>query len=77
MIFSGRKTLRLGDTLRYEILNIPESENTEKFTVQLRLYDIDRNVIGAEGFSLQRASCIDHVRALDFTTEAGLLNWNS
>ncbi|MBE6358349.1 MAG: LamG domain-containing protein [Lentisphaerae bacterium] len=45
VIFSGRKTLRLGDTLRYEILNIPESENTEKFTVQLRLYDIDRNVI--------------------------------
>ena len=32
---------------------------------------------GPEGFSLQRASCIDHVRALDFITEAGLLNWNS
>ncbi len=45
LIFSSRKTLRLGDTLRYEILNVPESASAEKFTVQLRLYDIDRNEI--------------------------------
>ena len=45
VIFSSRKTLRLGDTLRYEILNVPESDSAEKFTVQLRLYDIDRKVI--------------------------------
>ena len=45
LIFSSRKTLRLGDTLRYEILNVPESDSQETFTVQLRLYDIDRNVI--------------------------------
>lgn len=45
LIFSSRQVLRLGDTLRYEILNIPDSDSNMKYLVQLILRDYAGNIL--------------------------------
>jgi hypothetical protein len=45
LVFSSRQVLRLGDTLRYELLNIPDSDSEAISRVQLTLRDYDGNVL--------------------------------
>ncbi len=45
LVFSSRQLLRLGDTLRYELLNIPDSDSNARYRVQLTLRDYDGKVL--------------------------------
>ncbi len=45
LVFSSRQVLRLGDTLRYELLNIPDSDSGMKYRVQLTMRDYDGKVL--------------------------------
>lgn len=45
LVFSSRQVLRLGDTLRYELLNIPDSSSKSEYRVQLTIRDYNGKVL--------------------------------
>lgn len=45
LVFSSRQALRLGDTLRYELLNIPDSDSKAKYRAQLIMRDCDGKIL--------------------------------
>ncbi|MCK9304257.1 MAG: LamG domain-containing protein [Bacteroidales bacterium] len=47
LVFSSRQVLRLGDMLRYELLNIPDSDTNPEYRVQLVIRDYDGKILNA------------------------------
>jgi hypothetical protein len=45
LVFCSRQVLRLGDMLRYELLNIPDSDSDSEYRVQLTVRDYDGNTL--------------------------------
>lgn len=45
LVFSSRQVLRLGDILRYELLNIPDSNSDSKYQVQLVIRNFEGEIL--------------------------------
>jgi len=64
LVFCSRQVLRLGDTLRYELLNIPDSDtDNSEYRVQLTVRDYDGNalkVFPEETFKLSEIKVVNY-----------------
>ena len=64
LVFCSRQVLRLGDTLRYELLNIPDSDtDNSEYRVQLTVRDYDGNalkVFPEETFKLSEMKAVNY-----------------
>lgn len=63
MIFSSRQAYRLGDKLRYELLNVPDSDKPDTYKAQLRLKALDGTILcelPEETFKTQKLTAITY-----------------